>query len=76
MKDVHTEHCCAIHGCKYHELKDCTVVTKGEPQSYPCEICDEVRSEIVRVLQNLLDEAEDPEVWLRKELSKLSDPLE
>lgn len=39
MKDVHTEHCCAVHGCKY-DTKECTVVTKKAVQSYPCEDCE------------------------------------
>lgn len=39
MKDVHTEHCCRFHGCKYGRA-DCTVVGKGELQSYPCQDCD------------------------------------
>lgn len=40
LKDVHTEHCCIRHGCKYgHEF--CTVTTAKKKQSYPCEICDE-----------------------------------
>lgn len=39
MQDVHTEHCCAIHGCKYAaSLIDCTVLA-GTPQSHPCETC-------------------------------------
>lgn len=38
MKDVHTEHCCVVHGCKYMS-KDCSVVQKCHPQSYPCEQC-------------------------------------
>jgi hypothetical protein len=36
---VHTEHCCARHGCKYGDL-DCTVTLLRAPQSYPCESCD------------------------------------
>ena len=39
MKDVHTEHCCLKHGCKYGD-EDCTVVTGLAPQSYDCEVCD------------------------------------
>ncbi len=38
--DVHTEHCCARHGCKYSDGRRCTVVTGQKPQSYPCETCD------------------------------------
>lgn len=40
MKDVHTEHCCRFHGCKYGKA-DCTVAAKGALQSYPCEDCNE-----------------------------------
>ena len=38
-KDVHTEHCCIVHGCKYGKDEECTVVQKRQPQSYPCESC-------------------------------------
>lgn len=40
MKDVHTEHCCVDHGCKYgHD--NCTVTNLIEKQSYLCESCGE-----------------------------------
>lgn len=42
MKDVHTEHCCVIHGCKYGDYEDCTVFQGWAPQSYLCEWCSEV----------------------------------
>jgi hypothetical protein len=38
-RDVHTEHCCARHGCKYGDDKTCPVVLKKKTQSYPCENC-------------------------------------
>jgi hypothetical protein len=38
-KDVHTEHCCIVHGCKYSKDEECTVMTRKEPQSFPCESC-------------------------------------
>jgi len=39
-KDVHTEHCCEIHGCKYgHD--NCPVVNWRKKQSYACESCQE-----------------------------------
>lgn len=38
-KDVHTEHCCSYHGCKYGD-DDCTVVTGQKVQSFFCEFCD------------------------------------
>ena len=37
-KDVHTEHCCVFHGCKYGHA-DCPVEKREKPQSYPCEYC-------------------------------------
>lgn len=38
LRDVHTEHCCITHGCKYGD-EDCTVATGKMPQSYDCEVC-------------------------------------
>lgn len=43
-KDVHTEHCCIHHGCKYGD-EDCPVTNGVKPQSYPCEYCDEAAIE-------------------------------
>lgn len=37
--DVHTEHCCIRHGCKYGD-DDCTVESGLKPQSFRCEQCD------------------------------------
>jgi hypothetical protein len=37
--DVHTEHCCVHHGCKYG--KSCKVEEGKQRQSFPCELCDE-----------------------------------
>jgi hypothetical protein len=37
-KDVHTEHCCTKHGCKYSD-EDCPVESRFKPQSFPCEEC-------------------------------------
>lgn len=47
-KDVHTEHCCVLHGCKYGD-EDCPVVTKIKPQSYRCERCDDDGIEVDEV---------------------------
>lgn len=38
-KNVHTEHCCIFHGCKYNK-EDCPVMTRKQAQSYPCEDCE------------------------------------
>lgn len=38
-RDVHTEHCCVIHGCKYSN-DDCTVASEEKIQSFPCETCE------------------------------------
>lgn len=37
-KNVHTEHCCLEHGCKYNDL-NCPVATGKQKQSHPCEMC-------------------------------------
>lgn len=42
-KDVHTEHCCRLHGCKYGSWQGpCSVFDDGKPQSYPCRICSDL----------------------------------
>lgn len=41
-KDVHTRHCCSIHGCKYGD-DDCTVFHMGALQEHECEVCSETR---------------------------------
>ena len=38
-KDVHTEHCCVLHGCAYGQDFNCSVVKKEKPQSFICETC-------------------------------------
>lgn len=43
--DVHTEHCCERHGCKYGD-EECSVVTGAKPQSFLCESCDEGNTEL------------------------------
>ena len=37
-RDVHTEHCCKEHGCKYGQ-GNCTVTSGKKAQSFPCETC-------------------------------------
>jgi len=37
-KNVHTEHCCLEHGCKYGD-DDCPVSSGKQKQSGPCETC-------------------------------------
>lgn len=39
-KDVHTEHCCEEHGCKYGD-PDCPVETGRKKASFPCESCSD-----------------------------------
>lgn len=38
-KDIHTEHCCQMHGCKYDDDEDCPVWTAEKHQSFMCEWC-------------------------------------
>lgn len=39
--DVHTEHCCSRHGCKYGEEVSCPVARGDKAQHFPCEQCQE-----------------------------------
>jgi hypothetical protein len=56
LKDVHTEHCCIDHGCKYGD-DNCTVVTGKLPQSFPCEDCEEEDTDtILNELGTLISE--------------------
>lgn len=61
LRDVHTEHCCSVHGCKYGDA-GCTVASGQKKQSFPCEFCSgllvwEMTDEAARVLEQALDEA-------------------
>jgi len=53
MPDVHTRHCCLVHGCKY-DNDDCTVVTGKEAQEYLCECCSYDRDQAKDHLDYLL----------------------
>lgn len=64
LKDVHTEHCCSDHGCKYGD-GDCTVTTGVAPQSYPCEFCDWEREEVASWLPRATDDELRAEVARR-----------
>jgi len=57
-KDVHTEHCCYRHGCKYGK-DDCSVETGEKEQSHPCEQCCEEAADPIRsALQSFVDDFE------------------
>lgn len=62
MSDVHTTHCCILHGCKYDD-EDCTVTSGVALQEYLCEYCHEEGitslGQLSRINQNsrVLDEA-------------------
>lgn len=61
-KDVHTEHCCYRHGCKYGK-DDCSVETGDKQQSHPCEQCCEEAADPVRsALQAFVDDFEGDHV--------------
>jgi len=74
VKDVHTQHCCVLHGCKYGNGDLCTVEAKQAPQAFPCERCQDSQlnfEEQIR-LQQWYDDPEnnpatkeDLERWLR-----------
>ena len=48
MKNVHTEHCCERHGCKYCE-PDCPVENGIQKQSFPCELCPDPNNLVYKV---------------------------
>ena len=57
IRDVHTEHCCIVHGCKYCD-DECTVESGRARQSYLCESCyasvldfEETEAEYLRVME-------------------------
>jgi len=54
MSNVHTAHCCIIHGCKYGKEKDCTVVLGFEKQEYLCEDCMEEGIQKVKDIEKVL----------------------
>lgn len=64
-RDVHTEHCCVKHGCKYGYVPDysydmagevCTVVSLEKEQSFPCEMCGWAEEEIQQGLSQATPE--------------------
>lgn len=57
IRDVHTEHCCKEHGCKYGS-PDCTVTTSKGKQSYPCEECEYDQEEAQYSLNELKTRAQ------------------
>lgn len=57
MNDVHTRHCCVIHGCKYGD-DACTVVTKKGTQEGLCEDCYETLGGVCKAKQKLSAEKE------------------
>lgn len=67
LKDVHTEHCCSTHGCKYGDLSrtECTVVSGEKQQSFPCEVCYFVREQVADYLPKASDDELRAE-WQRR----------
>ncbi len=63
-KDVHTEHCCVHHGCKYAVPRTpCTVESGEKTQSHPCEECGERSFKIEQALQRFRDDFENDFMW-------------
>ena len=85
MTDVHTEHCCVIHGCKYGD-EDCTVTTGELKQSYPCEFCKEMDKTIIDKMWSekisykeycraTVKEIKKAYVWIRENNSTIPDDI-
>ncbi len=49
ITDVHTAHCCILHGCKYGDDTACTVKRGLAAQSYLCEDCPELTSKLCQL---------------------------
>lgn len=47
QRGVHEIHCCLKHGCKYSNPA-CPVESAEIRQAYPCEWCDEERSDVAK----------------------------
>lgn len=50
--EVHANHCCVIHGCKYGD-EDCPVVLGKVKQEYKCEFCCDSNDELKYVIKDL-----------------------
>ena len=76
-KDVHTEHCCVYHGCKYSDPK-CPVKRGIKAQSYPCELCGnrEAFVTILPLFHRLWGKAVGTRDYEKKEWQKLQRFLE
>jgi hypothetical protein len=78
-KNVHTEHCCKEHGCKYGD-ELCPVVDGTQKQSYPCEECGEdvpseleiLKSAVREYLKRPSTDGRPDRQTMRKQLSELS----
>ena len=86
LKDVHTEHCCIIHGCKYYKDDECSVIQRKAKQSFPCELCTPKQFEIInetwkrnisinKYIENKIKEIKDAYVWIRKNNSSIPDDV-
>lgn len=71
-KDVHTEHCCLKHGCKYGDV-DCVVELGIKKQSFPCEWCYEEAEEAQYRLTSALNSNSTIHKQLIDHLSHLSE---
>lgn len=63
-RDVHTEHCCTTHGCRYGG-GDCTIISGEKPQSFPCEFCEFEREQRTNYLASAPDDDIITEVYRR-----------
>lgn len=50
--DVHTSHCCVIHGCKYaiRVRSQCSVLSGKKVQEYLCEFCTPVEDIVADIV--------------------------
>lgn len=66
-KDVHTEHCCFMHGCAYMGGSDCTVASGEKQQARMCGICqfelyDDGGWELAHLINDMITKERDQAV--------------
>ena len=75
VRDVHTGHCCLLHGCKYGQDEVCTVTTMKAKQESLCETCsmegefyEEGMLEVQKIIDNLWETKRSKEKYVKAKI--------
>lgn len=61
--EVHQQHCCKIHGCKYNE-PGCPVINEIVVQAWPCEECEvDLDDDLIRIENEEILAEEENRRW-------------